>query len=196
MRSILSHSHSYAVCSGFFSLVLLLCIIGFPNRTLAQAPDTLTGMKGFYVNVGSSYNASFKYWTSPKTALVAGISLSTYGVTTQPQNNLAGSLVGRVQYFPTERKQFMPYLSVGGSIGSNISWNSANTFTSLNLSLGGGVGMECFILPWFSVSGELGLSGMYSLTRSESSNPANTPYNYGSWSAGLGNSGIIFTIYF
>lgn len=200
MRSVFSHKRNYAVCSGFFSLAFLLCIAGFPMRTFAQAPDTLTGMKGFYINVGSSYNAAFKYWTSPKFALVGGVSLYTgpnsISQSGAAQTNSSGSLFGRFQYFLTDRKQFMPYLSAGGNVGTNINWNPGGTGSSLNLGLGGGIGMECFLLPWFSVAGELNLSGTYSLWRSESNNPGINPYLSGSWSAGLGNSGIIFTIYF
>lgn len=179
-------------------LVLLLC---FPYKGFSQTTDSLTGMKGFYLNIGNSYSVALKYWLSPKTAAVAGVSIygNTYNISPQvvqqPSVATTVSVFGRFQYFLTDRKQFMPYLSAGGNIGSQWSWNPGSQANSLSLGLGGGIGMECFILPWLTISGELGLSASYSGLRQE--NPSvPVSQSVSSWTYGIGQSGIVFTVYF
>jgi hypothetical protein len=51
--------------------------------------------------------------------------------------------------------------------------------------------MECFILPWLSVAGELTLGGTYSFNQQETTTISGDKLFWRNWSAGLGNSGII-----
>lgn len=187
------------------SLCIVMAIVfiqGTRTHLFSQAPDSLAGMKGFFLSVGSNYNLAFKYWMSPKTALVAGVNIfangfgSSQSAQTQASSTLNTGLFGRFQYFLTERNRFMPYLTAGGSVSNTFSWTQPTNSNGLSLGVNGGVGMECFILPWLSVAGELTLGGTYSLTQRESPITGGTPFFWNSWSAGFGNSGIIITIYF
>lgn len=187
------------------SLCIVMAIVfiqGTRTHLFSQAPDSLAGMKGFFLNVGGNYNLAFKYWMSPKTALVAGVNIFSNGNSTnqsgqsQVISNLNAGLFGRFQYFLSERNRFMPYLTAGGNVANTFFFNNPGRTSSFSLGVNGGVGMECFILPWLSVAGELTLGGTYSLIQSEAPNTGGRTNFWGSWSAGFGNSGIIITIYF
>jgi hypothetical protein len=178
-----------------------MLLLTLSTKSFSQTTDSLTGSKGFYLNIGGNYNVALKYWLSSKTAVVVGVGIygNVYNIGAQggqqPPVNTNALVFGRFHYFLTERRQFMPYFSAGGSIGNQWSWSSNFQTTSLSLGLASGVGMECFILPWLTISGELGLSATYSGFRQEfTSTPSNQ--SLANWSYGFGHSGIIFTIYF
>lgn len=190
-----------------FLLTLIVCgfsyNIGTAQQPLSDSLSTLNNPnKAISFGIGGSSGITLQYWLNKNNVILggAGFSLSTQrhdiGAQTSLFDILGVNLLGQYRYYWAGRQQFAPFWGFGTSIGWQQS-KLANAVTQQVVwTLGTSIGMECFVLPWLSVTGQIGLGANYTLYGTERF-VGSFPSEYMRLiRLDLGTSGVIVAIYF
>lgn len=161
------------------NLLVLICTVIFCMTQLVNAQSTMDTTKfktAMNFGIGGFPAVGIKHWFSNNHVVTGGILLSTESPITNPSNNavfdpfadIRLGVFGRYDYYLLGRQQFAPFLG----IVLNSSWRQKRLPNLLsfetNTYLGLGAGIECFILPWLSVSGLYSLGFNYTTVQDES----------------------------
>jgi hypothetical protein len=111
--------------------------------------------------------------------------------------NIRVGIFAVYRYYFQGKKQFSPFVG----IGSNISWRQSRFPNQLSIetgyNLGLSTGIECFLLPWLSITGQGGLGVNYASIRTEQPRTIGADPSFShSFNVSLGNYGITLAIYF
>lgn len=186
-------------------MVLLLVLWLYTPSQGQTTQDSTVSNKALNFGIGGSSGIALQYWLSNNQAVVGGIGISSGTQLSSPTNNsvfdpFADINIGvfaRYHYYFWGRRQFAPF----GAIGGNFSWRQNKfpaAFSHENSAyIGLSMGLECFILPWLSISAQYGIGVNYTsyITERPASSSLPSYYSY-IFRMDLNNSGVLVSIYF
>ncbi len=185
-------------------LVVLLLVLWLHTPSQGQTTqDSTVSNKALQFSLAGSSAAALKYWLTNNHVVTVGIQLESGTQISYPNASifdpfadLRVGLFAQYDYYFLGRRQFAPFVGVVG----NLSWRQSRLPNAVSYEtstfVGFNAGLECFVLPWLSVSGTLLFGGRYNSIRNESPIGTNMPYYTYTFNVLLANTGIAVSVYF
>ncbi len=189
---------NFALCLPSIVIIFLSAKQGYASVEKDSTQNNLAINFG----LGNSQGVILQYWLNNHSALLSGVVLSSGTQLNNPMTPinpfeiLRFGIYTQYRYYFLERRNFAPFLGAGTSISWQQSRQANAVSYDMLFSAGVSIGIECFILPWLSVTGQIGVGANYSYYSIE--RPINSiPSHYANqFRMNLGTNELLVSIYF